>query len=59
MHPEEIISDIESALNGVRCDISCDELRDRIDKVLTSRDANIIGVSSDDIANANFRDDFK
>ncbi len=52
LHPEETITDIESVLNGVRSDISCGELKDKIDGALSSRNASLIGVSSDDIANA-------
>ena len=53
LHPEETISDIEDVLNGITVGgISSDELKDKIDRILSGRNASIIGVSSDDIANA-------
>ncbi len=50
LHPEEVLDEIEKSLQGLKKDISRDELAFKIQIIVKEHDAQMIGISPESLA---------
>ncbi|HIJ97980.1 TPA: hypothetical protein H1012_00200 [archaeon] len=50
MHPETVIEDLEKSLKGLSAAAEQIEIKNKLDKIISEKNATLYGVTTDDIA---------